>query len=126
MNQFSRYLLVGATNSIVGYGVIFGCMYLAHLSPEMSNVIGYAIALAVSYMLNRHFTFNSTQKRRAEILRFLFAFAIAYSLNFAALLVLIHPLGLHEGISQIVAGGVYVAFSYLINKYYVFRNPTAI
>ncbi|HYD80936.1 MAG TPA: GtrA family protein [Paucimonas sp.] len=122
MNQFFRYILVGVMNSAVGYSVIFGCMYLAGLSPEASNIVGYAVALVVSYLLNRHYTFNSTQKRRSEITRFLAVFAVAYGLNFLALLALVYRLGVHEGASQIIAGVVYVAFSYLMNKYYVFRR----
>jgi putative flippase GtrA len=125
MPQFLRYLLVGVANSAVGYGVIFGGMYLAGLSPEASNVAGYAVGLLVSYVLNRHYTFNSTQSRRTEFLRFLIVFAIAYALNFITLLVLIHVLGAHEGASQIVAGIVYVAASFAMNKYYVFRMPKA-
>ncbi|WP_136417632.1 GtrA family protein [Herbaspirillum sp. ST 5-3] len=123
MGQFFRYIIVGVANSMVGYGVIFGCMYLLGLSPEASNVAGYAVGLVVSYVLNRTYTFNSKQSRRAEFMRFLVVFAIAYGLNFVALLILIHQLGLHEGASQIVAGVVYVLSAYAMNKYYVFKIP---
>ncbi|WP_292938391.1 GtrA family protein [Noviherbaspirillum sp.] len=121
MGQFIRYIIVGVANSIVGYGVIFGCMYLLKMSPEASNVAGYAVGLVVSYVLNRSYTFNSTQGRRVEFMRFLVVFAVAYGLNFGALLVLIHRLGVHEGVSQVVAGVVYVVSAFLMNKYYVFK-----
>jgi len=122
MTQFARYILVGITNTLVGYGVIFGCMYLAGMSPELSNVAGYAVGLMVSYVLNRTYTFRSQGQRRTEIVRFLMAFGVAYSLNFLALLLMIHRLHLHEGFSQIVAGAAYVVSAYLMNKYFVFGN----
>ncbi|HJV84295.1 MAG TPA: GtrA family protein [Noviherbaspirillum sp.] len=121
MGQFIRYIIVGVANTIVGYGIIFGCMYLLGMSPEASNIAGYAVGLMVSYVLNRNYTFNSTQGRRTEFMRFLVVFAIAYGLNFVALLVLIHQLGVHEGVSQVVAGAVYVVSAFLMNKYYVFK-----
>lgn len=121
MKQLIRYIAVGMFNTLLGYLVIFGCMYIAGMSPEASNVIGYAVGLMVSYGLNRRFTFNSSQARGKEMIRFVTVFAIAYGLNFAALILLIHNFGLHKGASQVAAGIVYVAASYLMNKYYVFK-----
>lgn len=121
MNQFFRFVTVGAVNTILGYCVIFACMYLADMSPESSNVSGYTVGLIGSYVLNRTYTFESKQKRRREIIRFLTVFALAYASNFVVLLILIHSLGLHEGASQILAGVVYVVASFIMNKYYVFQ-----
>ncbi len=125
MSQFLRFLVVGALNTLLGYGVIFSCMYLAGMSPEASNVSGYAVGLLASYVLNRNYTFKSKQNRRIEIIRFLAVFAAAFTSNFAFLLLLIHKAGMHEGLSQILAGIVYVAVSFFMNKYFVFRIPSA-
>ena len=121
MKQFFRFVTVGVFNTILGYCVIFACMYLAKMSPERSNITGYAVGLIASYVLNRRFTFNSKQNRRSEIVRFLAVFAVAYTLNFAVLVILIHRLGLHEGASQVLAGLVYVVASFVMNKHYVFK-----
>ena len=121
MKQFFRFLTVGVLNTILGYCVIFACMYLAKMSPESSNVAGYAVGLVASYVLNRKYTFNSKQDRRSEIARFLAVFVIAYASNFVVLVILIHVIGMHEGASQVIAGLVYVAASFIMNKYYVFK-----
>lgn len=121
MKQLLRYIVVGVLNTLLGYSIIFACMYLLVMTPEASNVAGYAVGLVISYVLNRHYTFNSLQKRRKEIVRFVTVFVVAYALNFAALLILIYQLGLHKGASQVVAGIVYVVASFLMNKYYVFK-----
>jgi putative flippase GtrA len=121
VNQFSRFLIVGVFNTLLGYSIIFACMYLAGMAPETSNIAGYAVGLVVSYILNRNYTFSSSQSRRGEIVRFLAVFVVAYASNFAILLILIHKIGIHKGVSQIVAGLVYVIASFLMNKYYVFK-----
>ena len=125
MKQFIRYVLVGVFNTVFGYCIIFACMYLLGLGAELSNAIGYAVGLLVSYTLNRHFTFASKHRRTTEFARFLLVFGIAYALNFAVLLVLLHGLHVHAGVSQVLAGIVYVGASYLMNKFWVFRGRSA-
>ena len=125
MMQVLRFLAVGVVNSIFGYGVIFACMYLAGMSPEISNVVGYTAGLVVSYVLNRNYTFRSTKRQRTEIARFFAGFAVAYILNFLVLLVSVHGLHMSKGLSQILSGLVYVVSSFLMSKYYVFKTKHA-
>ena len=125
MKQFSRFVTVGVFNTILGYCVIFACMYSAKMSPESSNVAGYAVGLVASYVLNRKYTFKSKQNRRNEMVRFLAVFVVAYASNFAALLILIHGIGMHVGVGQVLAGLIYVFASFFMNKYYVFKITNA-
>jgi len=121
MKQFSRFLTVGVFNTLLGYCVIFACMYLVNMSPEISNLSGYSVGLVASYILNKNYTFNSNQRQKTEVARFLVVFIIGYGLNFAILVTLIHKFGMHEAMSQILAGIFYVAVSFFMNKYYVFK-----
>lgn len=125
MRQLLRFAAVGVVNTGLGYAVIFACMYLAGLGAVVSNVIGYAVGLIVSYLLNRSFTFRSAAPPRAEILRFVAIFLLAYLANLAALVGLIRHAGMHEGVAQVVAGVVYFVLSFVLNKYYVFADPQA-
>lgn len=124
MKQFFKFLLVGLFNTAFGYCIIFFCMYAIQISPELSNVIGYLIALGVSYALNRRFTFESKQRRSTEMAKFLLVFCVAYTVNFCILLILIHHLKIEKGVSQILAGVFYVGVSFIMNKYYAFRSNT--
>ena len=121
MNQFIRFILVGVINTGLGYGIIFACMYLAGISPELSNVIGYMIGLIFSYLLHRKFTFRSTKRRSTEFIRFSVVFLMAYCANLVTLIVLFRAVGVYAGLSQVIAGFVYVGTSYLLNKSYVFQ-----
>lgn len=123
MSQFSRFILVGVANTVLGYAVIFGCMYLAGLSPELSNAAGYTFGLLVSYFLNRRFTFRSARRRSIEFACFTLVFLAAYTVNLAVLIILVRALDMHAGISQVIAGFIYIGTAYLLNKHYVFRSP---
>jgi putative flippase GtrA len=122
MKQLARFVAVGALNTLLGYAVIFACMYLVRLSPEVSNVAGYAVGLAASYALNRSFTFGSDHPVSHEAPKFLVAFLAAYTLNFIVLLILVRAAGLHAGVSQVLAGVVYVGAFYLLSKRFVFAT----
>lgn len=122
MSQFLRFLLVGFANTALGYAVIFGCMYLGRLTPELSNAVGYLVGLLVSYFLNRHFTFRSARQRSTEFVRFVLVFLTAYTANLVVLVVLVRGLEIHAAFSQIVAGVVYIGTAYFLNKRYVFHS----
>ncbi|MGP1614407.1 MAG: GtrA family protein [Pollutimonas bauzanensis] len=126
VSSFLRFLLVGVFNTCFGYSLIFGFMYLADLSPELSNFLGYAIAILASFVLNKHYTFagrrtQAADSGRKELLRFLIVFGFAYAANYVVLLLLIYQLDLHAALSQVLAGVVYVGISYLLNAFFVFR-----
>jgi putative flippase GtrA len=126
MNSLLRFLLVGIFNTCFGYSLIFGFMYLAELSPELSNLLGYSVALLVSFVLHKYFTFArgdvaARSKTGAELLRFLISFACAYAANYATLLLLIYQLEINAVMSQLLAGVVYVGISYFLNARFAFR-----
>jgi putative flippase GtrA len=125
MKQLIKFVIVGVLNTLLGYAVIFACMYLLGATAVVSNVVGYAAGLVLSYVLNRKVTFKSTSKSKSEIFRFLLVFMVAYLANLIVLLLLIRVGSAHEGVAQVLAGVVYVFVSFVLNKYYVFyrRSP---
>ena len=121
-NQMARFLSVGAFNTALGYAVIFAGMYLFQWSAELSNVVGYGVGLAFSFVLSKRFTFRSSGQMLPELLRFLAVFFLAYIANFATLFVCLHTLTLHPAVSQIIAGVIYIVTSYWLNHHYVFNQ----
>ncbi len=120
MRQLITFGAVGALNTVLGYAVIFACMYLLGLEPVPSNGIGYAVGLAASFVLNKRITFRSSGRARTELVRFLLAFALAYVLNLTVLLLATEQFGLHAALAQIAGGVAYVSCSYLLSKHFVF------
>jgi putative flippase GtrA len=120
VKEFSRFVAVGIANTLLGYAVIFAFMYLARWSPEASNAAGYGVGLLMSYLMNRSFTFRSSNNRGPEFIRFLVVFALAYGVNFAVLALSLYVLSTPAWMAQILAGIAYVATSFLLNRAYVF------
>jgi putative flippase GtrA len=121
MKRFSRFLTVGVLNTAWGYALIFAFMYVFGLSPQTSNMLGYAIGLVTSYLLHRIFTFRSSDSKTPELVRFLLIFAISFGANLIVLELLL-TWSLSAPISQVLAGVVYVCTSYQLNRRLVFRT----
>ena len=117
-----RFATVGVVNTLVGYAVIFLCMYGLGLNPVISNIIGYGVGLITSFTLNRSYTFRSTAAVGPQVVRFLVFFAFAYLVNLGVLIGMTQYLGIGGGISQIVAGAAYSIVFFLLSHYFVFAD----
>ena len=119
--MFLKYLLVGIINTIVGYGIIFFLMFVG-VSPEISNIVGYAVGISVSYVLNKIYTFQSKAHPKKEFPKFVLSLLASYTLNFLTLVLCIHILKINPYISQIISGAVYTLSGFVFLKYFAFRS----
>jgi putative flippase GtrA len=66
-----RFGLAGGLSTLF-YGVCAWCfVYLISLPPVVASIIGYLLAIPVSFILQRKFAFRSLGNARAELPRFL-------------------------------------------------------
>lgn len=114
-----KYLCVGIINSILGYAIIFILIYVGVIA-EISNFLGYFIAIFVSFYLNKYFTFNNGVKNKLQILKFMFSMVISYILNLIVMSFSYRILEINVYISQILGGFVYTFTGYLLSKNWVF------
>jgi putative flippase GtrA len=103
-NRFTRFLLVGVINTITGLSVIFVLLNVFEFSYWTSTFIGNGVGAAVSYLLNRSFTFNSQIDFTKGIPKFISVILLCYFFSYS--------------ISEFVADGVYYLYSTIpfINK----------
>lgn len=122
LKYFLRFATVGVVNTLVGYAVIFLCMYGFDLSAIASNIIGYGVGLTTSFTLNRAYTFRSTAALGPQVFRFLVFFSLAYLVNLGVLIALIRYLSLGNGVAQVLAGAAYSIVFFLLSNYFVFLD----
>ena len=71
MGRLGRFLTVGALNTLVGLGVIFLSMSAFGFGLASANALGYAVGVALSFHLNRRWTFEHDGARSAAFARWL-------------------------------------------------------
>jgi putative flippase GtrA len=117
--QVFSFSIVGVFNTFLGHGTIFSLMFFFKVSPEVSNMIGYSVALINSFFMNKFLVFKGSSRIGKEALLFLFTFLISYSANFLTLKLLINLINPY--ICQIVAAFVYTFTSFFLYKFLVFK-----
>jgi putative flippase GtrA len=116
----AKYSLSGLINTVVGYAVIFACM-AAGVGATLSNILGYAVGLVISFLQTRYWVFRSAGRMVDDVVRFVPAFLIAFAANFLTLQALL-GFGVNAYIAQFAAGGVFIAAGFFLNHLFVFRQ----
>ncbi|WP_456276102.1 GtrA family protein [Bacillus sp. AK128] len=127
-NSFVRFLLVGVLNTLVGLSMIFLMIKLG-MNYWSSTFVGNGIGAAVSFLLNRTFTFKSSVSMQRGIPLFILVILVCYfssytiskwmvSFTFVSAMV---PSFLSEtDVAILLGAGLYTFSNYLGQKYIVF------
>ena len=128
-DQRVRFLLVGALNTVVAYGLfvvfthwVFGAAPLGYL---LSLALSYAIAIVLAFVLYRRFVYRVSGNVLVDFLRFLSVYAVTISLNFAALPLLIELVHVPVLIAQALVVIVATLISFFGHRSFSFRRPSA-
>lgn len=118
---FFRYLCIGIINTFVGYGIIYGLMFLG-TDPFLSNAIGYVAGITISYFLNKIYNFKSQKCHKEAFPKFIISLAIAYFINLVILYVSIKIYNINKYIAQIPAITCYTIIGFLGSRYFAFSD----
>ena len=111
---------VGVVNTVLGLGTIWIASRLG-AGPYLANVIGYAVGLTNSFVMNRAITFRARAGAPGASLRFLATFAVAYMVNLGVLSIGLAIDETRAFLWQIVAMCVYTGVFFVLSKWFVFR-----
>ena len=122
-----KFLLVGVVNTLVGTAVMFGFYNLLHAGYWVSSAANYVVGSIVSYLLNKHFTFQNKERSARQILSFVVNISVCYLLAYG----LAKPLALYalrfasrsiqENAAMLVGMCLFVGLNYLGQRLIVFK-----
>ncbi|NHM32613.1 GtrA family protein [Neobacillus terrae] len=128
-NSFFRFLIVGVINTCVGLSVMYLILYITN-SYWVSTFTGNTIGAGVSYLLNRKFTFKSSNSVLGSLFRFMLVIGICYFISYSIGLrisswLLESVLGLHSSyikeLAVLSGTGLYTILNYLGQRWFVFK-----
>ena len=122
--QLVRYALVGIAHNTVGYLVYLFFTWLG-IDPKIVVGVSYPIAMLVSYVGNRQFTFHHTGRISRSTVRFLLAHLASYAINLAMLFLFVDIWHYPQQLVQLAAIFVCAAFLFLALKVFVFRQESS-
>lgn len=110
-------------NTAIGLLAIYAVLFFFNTGPAVANAIGYAIGLAVSFVLNRIWTFGDGRSIGKVLPRYLLAAVIAYLLNLTVVLISTYYFGVGPYLVQFFGIGVYTVTIFLSCRWFVFQSP---
>lgn len=101
--RFSKYGIIGLVNNAALY-LLFVLLVTLGIRPVLTAGLCYILGVAISYVLNRRWTFESTNSHARDLPRFV----VAYGVGLASTLVTIYVLlfWLPPEIAQILNIGI--------------------
>lgn len=126
---FLRFLLTGAANTLLGSGLMFGLYNLAGWSYWPSTAASYLIGGAVSFFLNKYYTFRKKGCLYRQAERYAVAVAACYLLAYGVAKPLTLRLlsgasfSFQENTAMLVGMCLFTALNYLGQRFFVFSQP---
>lgn len=129
-NSFIRFLLVGVINTLTGLAVMFAFRYGAGCPYWTSTFLGNAFGAFISFLLNKTFTFRSSNPFFAAAFRFfavvLLCYFLAYGLGLRVAISVVSAFGISplraDDIAILMGIGIYTLLNYWGQKIFVFRQ----
>lgn len=117
-----RFGAVGVLNTAIGLGVIYLLQNGLDQDYRFANAVGYTLGIINSFILNRIWTFKSTDSRvtRQGVLFVLVAGA-CWLAQLGGLVIMVEVLHIHENAAQLLGMVIYTSLNYLANRLIVFR-----
>lgn len=126
-NSFLRFVLVGVCNTLLSLLLMF---LLEGLGYWPSTAIAYAAGAALSFFLNRSFTFHSEEDFWRSVGKFIVNVAVCYVIAYALAQPLVSwvlggtalPAVWQERIAKVVGMGLYTLLNYFGQRFFAFRK----
>lgn len=73
-----KFIAVGLLNTLVGTAIMYALYNLFQCSYWIASATNYIVTSALSYMLNKHFTFNDKSQVTKSLWKFIVNIGICY------------------------------------------------
>lgn len=116
-----RFVVAGIANTCVIYILYLGFIYIG-LHYNLALALDYLIGTITGYLANRYWTFVSKAKISHSFPRYCITMSVTYLINFIILNLLVCSNFLGPVVGQLLALGVVVIFSFLLQNFWVFKR----
>lgn len=121
IEQFLKFCLVGGSGVFVDFGITYLCKEWLRLNKYVANSLGFLCAATSNYVLNRLWTFGSTDPHVAvQYMRFLGISAVGLAINNLTIYVLHGRFQLNFYLAKLFAIGVVTFWNFFMNYFFNF------
>jgi putative flippase GtrA len=118
--QFLRYGAVGTVGTALQYAMLIALVQWAGTPPLAASTGGAVAGALANYLLNHRWTFASARAHQQSLPRFAAVALAGIALNAIVLATMLHFLGGHYLVAQLIATGVVLFAGFLANRAWTF------
>ncbi|HNS16831.1 MAG TPA: GtrA family protein [Bacteroidales bacterium] len=121
--KFFKFGVVGVSGIAVDFGMTYLCKEVLKIQKYVSNAIGFTTAASTNYLLNRIWTFQSTDPAIfLQYSRFLMISLIGLGINTLVLWILVSRYHKRFYLSKLAAVAVVMIWNFLANYFFTFQG----
>ena len=121
VRQFLGFAAVGVVGTAAHFATLLILVRKFHLDPVWSSVIGFIVGALVNYLLNYRVVFQSRKRHVEAMSQFFTVAGVGLLLNAAIMAFAVQSLNLHYLLSQILATGTVLLWTFAGNRIWTFR-----
>ncbi|MCX6245197.1 MAG: GtrA family protein [Bacteroidetes bacterium] len=119
--KFIKFCIVGFSGVFVDFGTTYFFKEVLKVQKYVANAIGFTLAATTNYLLNRVWTFQSTNPHIVqEFSRFFVIALIGLGINSAIIWLMNGKFKVNFYLSKLVATLIVTLWNFLINAYFTF------
>ena len=122
VHQFLSFLGAGAIATTCHYAVLVALVEVANVVPVSASALGALTGAAISYYLNRNFTFHSKADHRKTAPKFFAVALLAIVINTALMVVFTIWLLIPYFLAQVLTTGLLIIITFGLNKLWSFKE----
>ena len=119
-----RYVIAGCIANGLALTFFYGLIQ-QNILPEMASVIAFSLAVTTGYLLNRFWTFDSRVSHKRGIVGYLLSMVLCLLLQIALLSFMHRVIAIPAFVAQIIAVGISIPISFVLQKRWVFQASRA-
>lgn len=119
--RFLRFCIVGASGTVIDFGLTWLCKEILKIPKFIANSIGFVVSATNNYILNRIWTWNSTNENVAtEYTKFFIVSLVGLGLNTLILYMCNEKLKFGFYFSKVIATCFVMLWNFLANNFFTF------
>ena len=119
------YLFFGGVTTLVSWASFYVCMHWLHIPTVPSNVISWILAVAVAYVTNRKWVFESTATGFRRVIKEIISFTVSRLLSLGVetllLWITVDICGWNDMLMKVIISIAVVIINYIFSKFLVFK-----
>ena len=119
--KFLKFCVVGVSGTVIDFGLTWLCKEIFKIPKFLANAIGFVVAATNNYILNRIWTWGSTNEQIGiEYTKFFFVSLIGLGLNTLILYIFTEKIKMNFYVSKVIATGFVMLWNFFANNYFTF------